>query len=49
MDVIISLTNAAYGVLQASYMDEYAAFVSEIVTSIAPEDGHISPKHVELK
>ena len=27
----------------------YAAFVKEIITSIAPEDGRISPKHVELK
>ena len=27
----------------------YAAFVKEIINSIAPEDGHISPKHVELK
>ena len=27
----------------------YAAYVKEIITSIAPEDGHISPKHVELK
>ena len=26
----------------------YAAFVKEIITSIAPEDGHVSPKHVEL-
>ena len=27
----------------------YAAFVQEIINSIAPEDGRISPKHVELK
>ena len=27
----------------------YAAFVKEIINSIAPEDGRISPKHVELK
>jgi len=27
----------------------YAAFVKEIITSIDPEDGNISPKHVELK
>ena len=27
----------------------YAACVKEIIASIAPEDGHISPKHVELK
>ena len=27
----------------------YAAYVKEIITSIAPEDGRISPKHVELK
>ena len=26
-----------------------AAFVKEIIISIAPEDGRISPKHVELK
>ena len=26
----------------------YAAFVKEIINSIAPEDGRISPKHVEL-
>ena len=25
------------------------AFVKEIINSIAPEDGRISPKHVELK
>ena len=25
------------------------AFVKEIINSIAPEDGHIGPKHVELK
>ena len=27
----------------------YAAFVKEIINSIAPEDGRVSPKHVELK
>ena len=27
----------------------YAAFVKEIMISIAPEDGRISPKHGELK
>ena len=27
----------------------YAAFVKEIITSIAPEDGRVSPKHIELK
>ena len=27
----------------------YAAFVKEIINPIAPEDGRISPKHVELK
>jgi len=27
----------------------YAAFVKKIIISIAPEDGRISPKHVELK
>jgi hypothetical protein len=27
----------------------YAAFVKEIIHSIAPEDGRVSPKHVELK
>ena len=27
----------------------YAAYIKEIITSIAPEDGHISPKHVERK
>ena len=27
----------------------YVAYVKEIITSIAPEDGHVSPKHVELK
>ena len=27
----------------------YAAYVKEIITSIAPEDGRVSPKHVELK
>jgi len=27
----------------------YAAFVKEIINSVAPEDGRISPKHVELK
>jgi len=27
----------------------YATHVKEIVTSIAPDDGHVSPKHVELK
>ena len=27
----------------------YAAFVKEIINSIAPEDGRIGPKHVELK
>jgi hypothetical protein len=27
----------------------YAAYVKERITSTAPEDGHISPKHVELK
>ena len=26
----------------------YAVYVKEIVTSIAPEDGRVSPKHVEL-
>ena len=26
----------------------YAAYVKEIITSVAPEDGHVSPKHVEL-
>ena len=27
----------------------YAAYVKKIITSIAPEDGHVSPKYVELK
>ena len=27
----------------------YAAFVKEIINSIAPEDGRIDPKYVELK
>ena len=27
----------------------YATYVNEIITSIAPEDGHVNPKHVELK
>ena len=27
----------------------YAAFVKEIITSIASEDGRVSPKHIELK
>ena len=27
----------------------YAAFIKEIIISIAPEDGRISPKHVEIK
>ena len=27
----------------------YAAFVKEIINSIAPEDGRIGSKHVELK
>ena len=27
----------------------YAAFVKEIINSIAPEDGRIGPKHAELK
>ena len=27
----------------------YAASVKEIINSIVPEDGRISPKHVELK
>ena len=27
----------------------YAGFVKEIINSIAPEDGRVSPKHVELK
>jgi hypothetical protein len=26
-----------------------AAYVKEIINSIAPEDGRIGPKHVELK
>jgi len=26
----------------------YATFVNEIINSIAPEDGRIGPKHVEL-
>ena len=33
--IIISFTNAAYGVL--------GAFVKEIINSIAPEDGRIGP------
>ena len=28
---------------------EQCAFVKEIINSMAPEDGRISPKHVELK
>jgi len=27
----------------------YAAYLKEIITFIAPEDEHVSPKHVELK
>ena len=27
----------------------YVAFVTEIINSIAPEDGRIGPTHVELK
>ena len=41
IEFIISFTNAAYGVL--------GAFVKEIINSIAPEDGRVGPKHVELK
>ena len=26
----------------------YAAYAKEIISSIAPEVGHLSPKHVEL-
>ena len=33
----------------ATLRTPYAAFVKEIITSIAPEDGHVSPKHLELK
>ena len=40
----------AFGVLHCySSATPYAAFVNEIINSIAPEDGRISPKHVELK
>ena len=43
------LTNVAYGVLtRQKPRTPYATFV-RIVTPIAPEDGRVSPKHVELK
>ena len=31
------------------FLTPYAAYVKEIITSIAPEDGHVSPKHIELR
>ena len=33
----------------AALRTPYAAFVKGIINSIVPEDGRISPKHVELK
>jgi len=41
IEFIISFTNAP--------RTPYAAFVKEIINYIAPEDGRIGPKHVELK
>ena len=35
--------------IKASCVTPYAAFVKEIINSIAPEDGRMGPKHVELK
>ena len=37
------------GAMDVTISFTYAAYVKEIVTSIAREDGHISPKLVELK
>ena len=61
IEFIISFTNAAYGSSAthherahssrhlAAPRTPYAAFVKEIINSIAPEDGCKSPKLVELK
>ena len=35
--------------MELAYRTPYAAFVKEIINPIAPEDGRVSPKHVELK
>ena len=45
IEYIISFTNAAYGVLGvARCLEEraHAAFVKEIIYSIAPEDGRVA-------
>jgi len=38
-----------FSFLKLAYRTPYACICKEIVTSIATEDGHVSPKHVELK
>ena len=46
---MVSLVQLGVGLEECAQRTPYAAFVKEIINSIAPEDGRISPKHVELK
>ena len=48
MQILFILARHVSG-LYAAPRTPYAAFVKEIINSIAPEDGRIGPKHVELK
>jgi hypothetical protein len=45
----LGLTCPSSGAMDVIISFTYAAYVKEIITSIAAEDGHVSPKHVELK
>ena len=50
MQHMVSLVQLGVGLEEcAAPRTPYAAFVKEIINSIAPEDGRVSPKHVELK
>ena len=42
------LTCPSSGAMDVTISFTYAAYVKEIITSIASEDGHVRPKHVEL-
>ena len=42
------LTRPSSGAMDVIISFTYAAYVKEIITSIAPDDGHVRPKHVEL-
>ena len=47
MQHMVSLVQLGAGLEECA--PPYAAFVKEIINSLAPEDGRVSPKYIELK